>query len=89
MALGTHPTRQREGAATILLRWATDLADRKGMKTILEAGAAAASYGLYGKHGFRTIDRYTYVDEERFPYGAAVYLETMVRYPSTCATATD
>lgn len=82
VALGTHPTRQREGAATLLLQWALDLAESKGMITILEAGKTAVSYGLYKKRGFRSVDKYTYVDKEKFPHAEAVYLETMIRYPT-------
>jgi hypothetical protein len=51
------------------------------MKALLEAGKAAISYELYEKRGFRTVDKHTYVDKQRFPHAEAVYLETMLRDP--------
>lgn len=82
VALGTHPKRQREGAASLLMQWALDIVDSKGMIAMLEAGKTAVNYGLYEKRGFRTVDRYTYVDKEKFPHAEAVYLETMIRSPT-------
>ncbi|MCJ1458963.1 hypothetical protein MMC28_009340 [Mycoblastus sanguinarius] len=78
-ALATDPARQREGAATLLLKWAVDLVDKKGSRAMLEASDIAVKYGLYGKYGFRNVDAYYYVDNEHFPDMEGVHLVTMVR----------
>jgi GNAT superfamily N-acetyltransferase len=48
--LGTHPAHQRRGAADLQLRWATEVADKKGVACWVEA--SPASVPLYEKHGF-------------------------------------
>ena len=50
--LATDPARQREGAATILVKWATDKFDAKGCRAMLEASKVATQYRMYEKHGF-------------------------------------
>ena len=77
--MGTDPTRQREGAGTLLMKWAVERLDEKGVRGMLEASRAAVQYGLYEKHGFRAVDSYTYVDTERFPSAKPVSIVTMVR----------
>ena len=81
VALGTHPDRRREGAATLLLKWAIDLADGKGSRVYLDASREAVEYGLYEKRGLRAVDTHTYVDKERFPDAEVVSLVTMMRDP--------
>ncbi|KAL8830369.1 MAG: hypothetical protein Q9191_001479 [Dirinaria sp. TL-2023a] len=78
-ALGTDPARQREGAATMLLQWAARIIDEKGCRAMVESSGTAVKYGLYEKHGFRTIDKHNYVDKEAFPEMEGTYIETMVR----------
>ena len=46
---------------------------------MVEASRDAAAYGLYSKQGFRAIDTYDYVDEQRFPGYEGMYIVTMVR----------
>ena len=79
VALGTHPERRREGAGTLLLKWAISLVDEKGSKAYLDASKEAMSYGLYEKMGFRAVDPHTYVDKARFPDADAITLVTMVQ----------
>ena len=81
VALGTHPARRREGAATLLLKWAIDVADDKGSRVYLDASREAVGYGLYEKRGLRAVETHTYVDKKRFPDADPVSLVTMVRDP--------
>ena len=46
---------------------------------MVEASKEATMYGLYSKHGFRTIDSYYYIDEKKFPDFEGVHLVTMIR----------
>lgn len=78
-ALGTDPARQREGAATLLVKWAVRIIDGKGSRAIVEASKDAAKYGLYSKQGFRTVDTYDYVDKTKFPDFEGMHVVTMVR----------
>ena len=78
-ALGTDPTRQREGAGTLLLGWAVRKLDAYGARGMLEASRAAVQHGFYEKQGFRSIDVHTYVDRKIFPAAEPVVLVTMVR----------
>ena len=78
-ALGTDPARQRQGAATLLMKWVVRISDEKGSRAVVEASKDATNYGLYSKHGFRTIDTYNYVDEEKYPGFGGMYVVTMVR----------
>ncbi|CAF9908313.1 MAG: hypothetical protein ALECFALPRED_004377 [Alectoria fallacina] len=78
-ALGTDPARQRQGAATLLVKWAVRISDEKGSRAMVEASKDATKYGLYSKQGFRPIDTCNYVDEEKFPGFAGMYIVTMVR----------
>ncbi len=79
VALGTDPSRQREGAATLLLDWAVTVMDKKGSRAMLEASRIAVQYGLYEKQDFHAIDTHTYVDKGRFPDMGSMSLVTMVR----------
>lgn len=79
VALGTHPARRREGAASLLLKWAVAKVDKRGSRAMLEASRVAVQYGLYEKQGFRAIDTHTYVDKEMFPNMDGMSLVTMVR----------
>lgn len=78
-ALATDPARQREGAATLLVKWAVGVIDEKGCRAMVESSGIAAKCGLYEKHGFRAIDRHNYVDKKAFPGMEGTYIETMVR----------
>ena len=46
---------------------------------MVEASKDAAAYGLYSKQGFRVIDTYDYVDEQKFPGYEGMHVVTMVR----------
>ncbi|KAJ5122772.1 acetyltransferase [Penicillium atrosanguineum] len=46
----THPDYQRQGAASILVKWGCDLADVEGLRTYVSASRNGAS--LYAKFGF-------------------------------------
>ena len=78
-AVGTSPARQREGAATLLLKWAGKRLDSQGLRGMLEASPAAVRYGLYEKHGFRSVDEQTYVDKDTFTNGEPTTMVIMVR----------
>ena len=78
-ALGTDPMRQREGAGALLMSWAGEKLDEKGVRGMLEASRAAVQYGLYEKYGFRAVDSFTYVDTERFPDAKPISIVTMIR----------
>lgn len=78
-ALGTDPARQREGAASLLVDWAIQIADKTRSRMMVEASEVAVKYGLYTRRGFRVIDEYHYIDEKRFPGYQGAYLITMVR----------
>ena len=77
--LGTDPARQREGAGTLLLNWATQKLDSKGAKGMLEASRAAVKHRFYEKQGFKSVDDHVYVDKKRFPTAEPVSLVIMVR----------
>jgi GNAT superfamily N-acetyltransferase len=49
--LVTHPDFRRQGAASILIQWGCDLADRNGVAAYLDAHEDAAP--LYRKFGFK------------------------------------
>lgn len=51
--LATLPSHQRHGAASALVKWGTDLADREGLPVFLEA--TAGNDGFYGKFGFEKV----------------------------------
>ncbi|MCJ1382386.1 hypothetical protein MMC17_005499 [Xylographa soralifera] len=78
-ALCTDPDRRREGAATLLLEWATNMADENNFRVMLEASRIAVQYGLYEKHGFSSIDEYAYVNKKQFVDSEEVTLVTMIR----------
>ena len=63
----------------MLMNWAVDQLDSKGLRGMLEASVVAARYKLYDKYGFRSIDEHTYADPKRFPNAKPVSLVTMVR----------
>ena len=46
---------------------------------MVEASKDATKYGLYSKQGFRTVDTWNYIDEQKFPGFEGMYLVTMVR----------
>ena len=77
--LATDPVRQREGAGTLLLKWAAEKIDSNGVRGMLEASSIAVQYGVYEKQGFRAVDEHTYVDKQRFSTAKPLTLVTMVR----------
>ncbi|OQD66665.1 hypothetical protein PENPOL_c004G04721 [Penicillium polonicum] len=48
--LGTHPDYRCRGAASMLVRWGCELADREGVAAYIDASKAGVP--LYAKHGF-------------------------------------
>ena len=46
---------------------------------MVEASKVAAMYGLYSKHGCRTIDTHDYIDEGKFRGLERMYMATMIR----------
>lgn len=44
---------------------------------MVEASKDAARFGLYSKQGFRIVDTYDYVDEQKFPGFEGLYIVTM------------
>lgn len=51
--LATLPSYQRFGAASVLVKWPTDLADREGLLVFLDA--TPGSEGFYAKFGFQKV----------------------------------
>lgn len=52
--LATHPNFRRRGAATMLLRWGCDQADRDGLPVYIDASEAGVP--VYEKYGFRVVN---------------------------------
>jgi predicted acetyltransferase len=52
--LHTDPQHQRRGAASMLLKWGTDEADRLGIPSYLESSEEGRP--LYEKFGYETVD---------------------------------
>ena len=52
--LHTNPEHQRRGAASMLLKWGADEADRLGLESYLEASPDGKF--LYEKRGFRELE---------------------------------
>jgi GNAT superfamily N-acetyltransferase len=51
--LHTDPKYQRQGAASALMKWGLETADKMGLPVYLESSPDA--HGFYQKHGFRDI----------------------------------
>ncbi|EAU29938.1 predicted protein [Aspergillus terreus NIH2624] len=51
--LATHPNFRRRGAATMLLRWGCDQADRDGLPVYIDASEAGVP--VYEKYGFQVV----------------------------------
>ncbi|KAI0123557.1 hypothetical protein BJ170DRAFT_87728 [Xylariales sp. AK1849] len=72
--LGTLPSYRRRGAASLLLAWATEIADREGLACWTEASPAALP--LYQKFGFTAQDSVvTELDESA---GGGTYTTTCI-----------
>jgi GNAT superfamily N-acetyltransferase len=52
--LNTHPNHQRKGAASSMLKWGTELADKNKLKICLEGTPAGVP--LYMSHGFKPLE---------------------------------
>jgi GNAT superfamily N-acetyltransferase len=67
-ALGTDPKWQRNGAASMLVRWLVDFVSKQKIgRCALQASPLAMELGFYEKLGFRVISRQEFVDEDQFP----------------------
>ena len=55
------------------------MCDEKRLRATVEANKDASKYGLYANGGFRTIDTYDYVDEQRFTGFKGIHVVTMVK----------
>jgi GNAT superfamily N-acetyltransferase len=53
--IGTIPKFQRQGAASMLVKWGLDYADDRGLLPYLEA--SPAGLGVSQNHGFKVVDR--------------------------------
>lgn len=58
----THPSHQRKGLATRLLRFVFDQADKEGRRCYIEA--SPDGYPVYVKAGFKEVDRIDFGLEE-------------------------
>ncbi len=77
-AVGTNPKYQRQGAASLLLRWGLERADDHGLATYVEGTSAARR--LYEKHGFKEVAK---LQLELSPWKEGDYFNTcMVREPT-------
>ncbi|KAL2062410.1 hypothetical protein VTL71DRAFT_6676 [Oculimacula yallundae] len=76
--MGTHPSHQRQGAASLQLSWAVDVADQHGLTCWVEASPVSVS--VYQKFGFEVKG---HVDSELDEScGGGVYRYTcMLRQP--------
>lgn len=55
--MGTHPKAQRRGAASLLMAWVTEVADRESLPCWVTASPDAVP--LYKKFGFKVIEEVT------------------------------
>ena len=53
--LATHPTYQRKGAASALVKWPFEEADRDDVIIYLDTAANGMAYHMYEKLGFREM----------------------------------
>lgn len=80
--MGTHPSHQRRGIASLQLAWAVDIADSNGLKCWVDA--SPVSVAVYSKFGFEVKG---YVDSTLSEEcGGGVYRYTcMMREPRKSA----
>lgn len=78
-ALGTDPVWQRNGAASMLMKWLLEfVAEQKLGRCALQASPMATGIGFYEKFGFRVIEKVEFVDEDRFPGRKGTPVLTMI-----------
>ena len=66
--LATDPVRQRQGAASTLLQWATQFAVEAKLKRMaLTASQFTVKIGFYEQFGFYVAHEHAFVDKEQFP----------------------
>lgn len=80
--LAVHPSHQRKGLGTLLIKTGLDLADRDRARTYIEASAKGLP--LYLKHGWEPVGA-TVVDMRKYGGGgeAVVTETTLIRLPKT------
>ncbi len=79
--LCTHPAHERKGAASKLVKWAFDRADREGAPCYVDASAVA--HAMYERCGFVDVGEMT-VELERYEPGCGFGVQrwvAMVRAP--------
>ena len=79
-SLCTDPAWQRHGAATMLLKWVFDYAEKERLyRLTLQASHFAVEIGFYEKFGFRVCNKHTFLDKDRFPDREGITVVTMVK----------
>ncbi|KAI0089142.1 hypothetical protein BDY19DRAFT_126626 [Irpex rosettiformis] len=79
--LATHPSAQRKGYASALIRRVTEEADRQNRATYLYSSNHFASLGFYHSLGFKTVGTYEVGKENEGWEGEPVVVGIMVREP--------
>ncbi|KAF6218267.1 hypothetical protein HO133_006229 [Letharia lupina] len=74
---------KNDRCATLLVKWAARIIDEKGSRAMVEASKDATQYGLYSKQGFRIVDTYDYIDEQKFPGFEGMYVVPWSEMPKT------
>jgi GNAT superfamily N-acetyltransferase len=64
--MATHPKHRRRGAASLMLQWGIDKADRMDYETFVEAADSTGGH-VYRKFGFVQVDRYCIRRDEPKP----------------------
>jgi GNAT superfamily N-acetyltransferase len=78
----THPDHQLRGAASMLVRWGTDEADKRGIISVLQA--SQMGLGCYLKNGFEIV-REVEMDLKPFGVDEIEIRRGMIRRPKTLA----
>ncbi|OQO12164.1 hypothetical protein B0A48_02804 [Cryoendolithus antarcticus] len=60
MNLGTHPSYRRKGAATALVQWGAERADKEGVIACLNTGEHNCARKMYEKFGFEKVDQHVF-----------------------------
>ncbi|WPG99269.1 Hypothetical protein R9X50_00208100 [Acrodontium crateriforme] len=76
--LFTHPQHQRRGAASMLIKWGCDQADKRGIISTLHA--SSEGYHLYLKHGFELVEE-TAIDLRSWSVNETTIRRAMIRQP--------
>nr|OQO25113.1 hypothetical protein B0A51_08313 [Rachicladosporium sp. CCFEE 5018]OQO27121.1 hypothetical protein B0A51_06030 [Rachicladosporium sp. CCFEE 5018]OQO29434.1 hypothetical protein B0A51_04010 [Rachicladosporium sp. CCFEE 5018] len=60
MNLGTHPSYRRRGAATALVQWGVERADKESVIACLNTGEHNSARKMYERFGFEKVDQHVF-----------------------------